>query len=90
MFALKPFYLLSSGSTGTEHGSPYAYDAHVPLLVAGPGIRPGTYTLEASPADIAPTLSALLGVEYPAQCAGRVLSEALEAGQEIREADSTR
>jgi len=85
VFVLKPFYLLSSGKTGTGHGTPYAYDAHVPLILAGPGIRPGNYASKASPADIAPTLSTLLGVEFPAQYAGRVLHEALMAGPEIRE-----
>ncbi|MGB5874421.1 MAG: alkaline phosphatase family protein [Bacteroidota bacterium] len=90
VFVLKPFHLLSSGSTGTGHGSPYAYDAHVPLILLGPGIRPGSYASKASPADIAPTLSTLLGVEFPAQQAGRVLHEALMAGQEIRKGDSIR
>jgi hypothetical protein len=27
--------------TGTNHGTPHSYDTHVPLLVYGPGVRPG-------------------------------------------------
>jgi hypothetical protein len=60
------------------------------LILLGPGIRPGSYASKASPADIAPTLSTLLGVEFPAQQAGRVLHEALMAGQEIRKGDFIR
>jgi len=78
MFALKPFYILDDGTTGTTHGQPYEYDAHVPLILFGEGIRSGTHATDASPADIAPTLSALLGVEFPAGREGRVLTEALK------------
>jgi arylsulfatase A-like enzyme len=77
VFSLKPFYLFTSGNLGTGHGTPYSYDTHVPLILMGRGFRPGTYTSSASPADVAPTLSALLGVEFPALRAGRVLHEAL-------------
>jgi arylsulfatase A-like enzyme len=77
IFALKPYVLPEGGTTGTTHGQPYDYDAHVPLIIVGEGIHPGTYAAEASPADIAPTLSALLGIEFPAGREGRVLIEAL-------------
>jgi predicted AlkP superfamily pyrophosphatase or phosphodiesterase len=62
----------------TSHGTPYAYDSHVALLVCQPGlIKAGTYPDPVSPADIAPTLSLLLGIELPSGCDGRPLSEAL-------------
>lgn len=77
-FALKPYYISDSWSTGTTHGQPYDYDAHVPVIFVGDGIRRGAYATEASPADIAPTLSALLGIEFPAGREGRVLVEALD------------
>ncbi|HCV42989.1 MAG TPA: hypothetical protein DGH68_05860 [Bacteroidetes bacterium] len=77
LFVLKPFFYIDDGSEGAEHGNPYEHDAHVPLILMGEGIRAGTYATEASPADIGPTLSALLGVEFPAGCEGRVLVEAL-------------
>jgi hypothetical protein len=48
------------------------------LLLYGSAIAPGTYYSEASPADIAPTLSAVTGVEFPAGREGRVLVEALK------------
>lgn len=62
----------------TSHGTPYAYDTHVPILIASPRfIRPGVYANRVAPSDIAPTISLLLGVEFPSGCDGRVLHEAL-------------
>lgn len=63
--------------TGTTHGSPYAYDTSVPLLIAGAGIRPGRYRDRVSTLDIAPTLAHLLGVLEPAGNEGRILGVAL-------------
>ena len=63
---------------GTTHGSPYAYDTAVPLLLAGKGIKPGRYTQRTSTLDIAPTLSDLLGILPPSGCEGHVLSQALK------------
>ncbi len=75
----RPFYMISEWEGGTTHGSAFGYDTHVPLVLFGAGIRPGRYADAASPADIAPTLAALLGIEAPPQAVGRVLSEALAA-----------
>jgi predicted AlkP superfamily pyrophosphatase or phosphodiesterase len=51
--------------TGTSHGTPFTYDTHVPLLMAGFGVRRGTYGAAATPAQLAPTLSHLLGIARP-------------------------
>ncbi len=75
LFAYRPYFINQSGNTGTTHGQPYDYDAHVPVIFVGEQIRHGTYFSEASPADIAPTLSALLGITFPAGREGRVLEE---------------
>jgi predicted AlkP superfamily pyrophosphatase or phosphodiesterase len=64
------------GATGTNHGSPHAYDRQVPLILFGAGITRGTYTASASPADIAPTFASLAGISLPS-AQGRVLAEAL-------------
>jgi len=66
-----------SSSSATTHGSGHPYDARVPVILMGPGIRPGRYSQAATPADIAPTLAALCGVNLP-RADGRVLEEALE------------
>lgn len=76
-YVLKPYFLQGSTPRGTSHGEPYEYCAHVPLIIMGAGIRPGTYAFAASPADLAPTLSALTGVEFTVQGEGRVLTEIL-------------
>lgn len=65
------------GERGTMHGSAYSYDTHVPLIIAGPGIKPGWYHANSSPEDIAPTLATLLHTEMPSGSEGRILSEAL-------------
>lgn len=60
----------------TTHGSLYEYDQRVPVLIFGAGIKPGSYSGAASPADIAPTLAALANVPMT-DTDGRVLREAL-------------
>ncbi len=75
----KPNWYFSSGSTGTSHGSPYAYDTNVPLLLSGrKWIRPGYYGQYAETVDIAPTLANVLRLRPPAGSEGRVLVEALQ------------
>jgi predicted AlkP superfamily pyrophosphatase or phosphodiesterase len=76
MILQEPGYLFES--TGTSHGTPYRYDTHVPIVFAGPGIKPGTYSGRIAPNDIAPTLSFLLGIQEPSGSIGRILREALE------------
>ncbi|PYP82115.1 MAG: hypothetical protein DMF61_27275 [Blastocatellia bacterium AA13] len=63
--------------TGTDHASPYSYDAHVPLAFYGLAFQPGTYREHAEPIDLAVTLASLLGINAPSSATGRVLSEAL-------------
>ncbi|MDT7540727.1 MAG: hypothetical protein QOE33_631 [Acidobacteriota bacterium] len=61
------------------HGSPYNYDTHVPLVIMGQGLSAGRYQQSATPADLAPTLAALLRIQPPSNATGRVLLEALSA-----------
>jgi predicted AlkP superfamily pyrophosphatase or phosphodiesterase len=61
------------------HGSPYSYDTHVPLIIMGGGVAPGRYLQSATPADIAPTLGSILGVQAPSNTVGRVLLEGITA-----------
>lgn len=64
--------------TGTGHGSPWNYDSHVPILMRGKGIEKGKHSERVFTNAIAPTLSHLLGVEYPTGCMGTVLPGALK------------
>ena len=61
----------------TTHGTGYAYDTQVPLILMGAGITAGRYEGATSPADIAPTLAKLAGVALPT-ATGRLLDEALK------------
>lgn len=72
---MKPYIYVSSRPSGTGHGTHHGYDRHVPVVFMGPGIKPGRYEAESGPEDIAPTLGALLGLDFPLQDAKRVLSE---------------
>jgi arylsulfatase A-like enzyme len=65
-------------ASGTTHGTPYSYDTHIPLVLLGPGIRPGRYHKAVALNDLAPTLATLLEVETPSGSVGRVLQEALK------------
>ena len=55
------------------HGSPWPYDVAIPLLFAGPAVKPGVYSMPAVQQDVAPTLAAALGVAMPPTATGRVL-----------------
>jgi predicted AlkP superfamily pyrophosphatase or phosphodiesterase len=68
--------------SSATHGSPYSYDTHVPLIIMGRDFASGSYSQPATPADIAPTLASLLGVQAPSCSVGRVLSEALVSRSE--------
>ncbi|HVR72434.1 MAG TPA: alkaline phosphatase family protein [Vicinamibacteria bacterium] len=73
---LKPYVYVSSYLGGTTHGTVHDYDRHVPVVFMGAGVPPGTYDAESGPEDVAPTLGALLGLDYPEQD-GRTLREIL-------------
>jgi hypothetical protein len=72
---LEPYWLRRD--EGTTHGTPYNYDAHIPLILMGPGIKSGRYSNHVALNDLAPTLATLVQVEIPAGSSGRVLTEAL-------------
>ncbi len=77
---VEPFTLIVEASDemhGTAHGTPYHYDTHVPIIISGPQVKAGVYQLACSPADITPTLAAILKIEPPAAAVGRILTEAL-------------
>jgi hypothetical protein len=78
VIAVPPPYVLFE-ENGADHGSPYTYDAHVPLLFYGLPFQPGTYRTSVEPVDMVATLASLLGVNAPSHAVGRVLTESLAA-----------
>jgi hypothetical protein len=76
-YQMDPYILVDDDPTGTGHGTPWAYDQQVPVLFYGSRIVPGLRRTPAAVADIAPTLSAILGLTAPGGAQGRVLAEAL-------------
>lgn len=67
-----PAYI-TYGKTGSTHGSGLNYDTHVPLLFYGNGIQQGSTLKKTTITDIAPTISALLGISFPNVATGSVL-----------------
>jgi hypothetical protein len=71
MYVLRPNLL--ARPAGTDHGTPYDYDTHVPQLWFGAGIKRGVHPERVAVEDIAPTLAGLLGVDLPPEARGRRL-----------------
>ncbi len=80
IMVLKPSTIVYS-QTGSTHGSGYSYDTHAPLLFFGNGIPQGSSLERAEIIDIAPTISALLGISNPNAATGKPLHVMLEKAQ---------
>jgi predicted AlkP superfamily pyrophosphatase or phosphodiesterase len=71
---LKPYWMYSSSTSQTTHGSPHAYDTQVPILFYGPRwVKAGRVDARVEVADIAPTLSRILGIPAPSSSEGKLL-----------------
>ena len=77
-FILKPGYIDAYSTTGTTHGLWNPYDAHIPLLWYGWGIKKGKTNRETFMTDIAPTLAALLHIQMPSGSIGAPIPEVLK------------
>jgi len=77
LFVLDPAVIQYS-KTGSTHGSPLNYDTHVPLIFYGNGITKGNTTAYTTIPDIAPTISALLGITFPNGATGKPLEFVLK------------
>jgi len=69
---------IAYSKTGSTHGSGLNYDTHVPLLFFGKGINAGETIKKTEITDIAPTISALLGISFPNFAIGQPLEFVLE------------
>ena len=74
----KPYWFhFDKGPIAAMHGSPWRYDTHVPIIFAGAGIPRHRVHRLVHPVDVAPTLSALLGMTAPGSARGTILPEVL-------------
>lgn len=64
--------------TGTSHGVLYNYDAHIPFLLVGKGIKHGIVNTPTYMTDIAPTITTLLGIQMPSGAIGKPVIEVLK------------
>jgi hypothetical protein len=74
LVVLKENWILAGA--GTTHGSAYAYDQRVPVILYGAGIRRGIHQEAVTPADIAPTFASMIDLRLPSPD-GQVLKSAL-------------
>lgn len=77
LITMKPYHVLESEPRGTSHGTPWSYDAEVPLYLFGRGVKAGQYATVPQAIDVAPTVADLMELDAPAMSEGRPLSEAL-------------
>lgn len=71
---MKQGRLFGSRPQGSSHGTPWRYDTHVPLLAWGERwVGQGEVKTPVEIADLAPSLSAILGLRAPAQSQGLAL-----------------
>jgi predicted AlkP superfamily pyrophosphatase or phosphodiesterase len=76
-FTFKSGYF-DGGTKGTTHGLWNPYDAHIPCVFFGWGVKPGKTNRETYMTDIAPTLAALLKIQMPNGCVGKVITELIK------------
>jgi len=71
------WFNFDKGPVAGMHGSPWRYDTHVPVIFAGIDIDNRVVHRLVHPVDIAPTMSAILGMTAPGSASGEVLPEVL-------------
>jgi predicted AlkP superfamily pyrophosphatase or phosphodiesterase len=76
-FTLKPGYF-DGGNKGTTHGLWNPYDAHIPCVFFGWGVKPGKTNRETYMTDIAPTIAAMLQIQMPNGSVGKVITELIK------------
>lgn len=80
LFLMRPGYLeeeYGDGGKGTSHGTAWNYDTQVPVLFFGKGVAHGEVLRRTFITDIAPTVSALVGMSRPNASDGEVVPEVL-------------
>jgi len=71
VFLIPKKYWTWTNSSGTSHGSPYDYDAHIPFFVARSSKSKTVNTLKVETVDIAPSLAKVLNIPFPINLDGK-------------------
>lgn len=74
---LKPYWGWGAPGGSAQHGSPWDYDAHVPILFYGAPFKPGRYDQVVRVVDMAPTLAHVVHATPIERLDGHVLTAAL-------------
>ena len=77
LFTFKPGYF-DGTAKGTTHGLWNPYDAHIPLVFYGWHIAPGKTNHETYMTDISATVAALLQIQMPSGCVGKVITQVMQ------------
>jgi hypothetical protein len=70
-------------TVASVHGSPWRYDAFVPVIFVRREAAPQQVFREIATVDVAPTLSAILGIAYPSGSVGTPLVEVLPSALKV-------
>jgi hypothetical protein len=71
------WFNFDKGPVAGMHGSPWRYDTHVPIVFAGLDLEARKVHRLVHPVDVAPTMSAILGMTAPGSASGQPLPEVL-------------
>jgi predicted AlkP superfamily pyrophosphatase or phosphodiesterase len=69
-------------TVASVHGSPWRYDTFVPVIFVRPRVAAQQVFREIATVDVAPTLSAILGITYPSGSVGSPLIEVFQSAPE--------
>ena len=72
-------YWIVDGLKGTEHGSPYTYDTHVPLVWYGWKVKSGVSYDYTQVKGIVPTLADILNIDVPEECHAEPVKDLLKS-----------
>lgn len=74
---LEPGWVEKNGSI-TSANSPYSYDSHVPLIWYGWKMKRRQVLEPVNMSDVAPTISTLIGINWPSGATGKPIKEIIE------------
>jgi len=78
IIVLESGWITAGYETGTTHGSPYAYDTHVPLLWYGYRVKKGETNKPVFISDIAATIASILDIQNPSACFGQPIQKLIK------------